>query len=424
MMDSWHSTISYTSISSLKRSWDIPNVDPYEEAALQAIEQVAPPLSPAYLPDPIELDEHVPVYVLEPEYPEYLELPADDIVAEDQPHADDAVPTALFLAIEQVAPPLSPAYLPDPIELDEHARSWSIPYKDPYEEAAQQLLEQAPHSLEYAPDPIELEDHIPLLPLHVPSLPPIPYSPLPPLVLVETHSPEQDVTAALLMLPSTTRKSEVPEADMPPGKRLCFATPTTGFEVGKSSAAAARPPRDLYGFVDTTKTEESITRRHARTLHNTERRMMTVVELVNLRVAPPLSPAYLPDPIELDEHVPVYVLEPEYPEYLELPADDIVAEDQPHADDAVPTALFLVADSDPEEDLEEDLEEDEIVDYANEPEEEDTEEEDLEEEDLKEEKSDDNAAGEKEPSEGSNDIEQSEEDKTAITPPPSRLRGA
>nr|GFA16477.1 hypothetical protein [Tanacetum cinerariifolium] len=35
----------------------------------------------------------------------------------------------------------------------------------------------------------------------------------------------------------------------------------------------------------TTKTEESITRRHARTLHNTERRMMTVVELVNLRVS-------------------------------------------------------------------------------------------------------------------------------------------
>nr|GFD19056.1 hypothetical protein [Tanacetum cinerariifolium] len=36
---------------------------------------------------------------------------------------------------------------------------------DPYEEAAQQLLEQAPHSQEYVPDPIELEDHVPL---HIP----------------------------------------------------------------------------------------------------------------------------------------------------------------------------------------------------------------------------------------------------------------
>nr|GFB92848.1 hypothetical protein [Tanacetum cinerariifolium] len=31
------------------------------------------------------------------------------------------------------------------------ARSWSIPSEDPYEEAAQQLFEQAPHSPEYVP---------------------------------------------------------------------------------------------------------------------------------------------------------------------------------------------------------------------------------------------------------------------------------
>nr|GFC15209.1 hypothetical protein [Tanacetum cinerariifolium] len=41
------------------------------------------------------------------------------------------------------------------------ARSWSIPSEDPYEEAAQQLLEQAPCSSEYIPDPIEQEDHVP-----------------------------------------------------------------------------------------------------------------------------------------------------------------------------------------------------------------------------------------------------------------------
>ncbi|GKC59153.1 hypothetical protein Tco_1086751 [Tanacetum coccineum] len=36
------------------------------------------------------------------------------------------------------------------------ARSWSIPSEDPYEEVAQQLLEQAPRSPEYVP-----EDHVP-----------------------------------------------------------------------------------------------------------------------------------------------------------------------------------------------------------------------------------------------------------------------
>nr|GEX30800.1 hypothetical protein [Tanacetum cinerariifolium] len=44
----------------------------------------------------------------------------------------------------------------------------SIPSEDPYEEVAQQLLEQAPHSPEYVPDPIKLEDHVPT---HIPEHP-------------------------------------------------------------------------------------------------------------------------------------------------------------------------------------------------------------------------------------------------------------
>ncbi|GJY59836.1 hypothetical protein Tco_0459728 [Tanacetum coccineum] len=42
------------------------------------------------------------------------------------------------------------------------ARSWSIPSEDPYEEAARQLLEQAPRPSECVPDPMELEDHVPM----------------------------------------------------------------------------------------------------------------------------------------------------------------------------------------------------------------------------------------------------------------------
>nr|GFC62751.1 hypothetical protein [Tanacetum cinerariifolium] len=41
------------------------------------------PLSPAYIPDPIELDEHAPVYALEPQHLEYHAPSDDDIQVED-----------------------------------------------------------------------------------------------------------------------------------------------------------------------------------------------------------------------------------------------------------------------------------------------------------------------------------------------------
>ncbi|GJT52327.1 hypothetical protein Tco_0978484 [Tanacetum coccineum] len=46
-----------------------------------------------------------------------------------------------------------------------------------------------------------------------------------------------------LLLPSTSHRTDVPEAEMPPQKRACFTTPAPGFEIGESSAAgAARRP--------------------------------------------------------------------------------------------------------------------------------------------------------------------------------------
>ncbi|GJU12764.1 hypothetical protein Tco_1135160 [Tanacetum coccineum] len=93
------------------------------------------------------------------------------------------------------------------------ARSWSIPSEDPYEEAARQLLEQAPHSPEYVPDPMELEDHVPV------------YIP-------EPEHPED----------------LVPAEEWTPIGRLRLSPPsfisTPGCEVGESSAAdTARQPR-------------------------------------------------------------------------------------------------------------------------------------------------------------------------------------
>nr|GEW47140.1 putative reverse transcriptase domain-containing protein [Tanacetum cinerariifolium] len=95
----------------------------------------------------------------------------------------------------------------------------------------------------------------------------------------------------------------------------------------------------------------------------------------------PLSPAYIPDPIELDEHAPVYVPEPQHPEYHAPSDDDIQVEDD---------------DDDPEQDLSEE----------HEPEDDD--------EDLEEDPN-----GEHE-SKGSDKTEPFKEEKIAVTPPPSR----
>nr|GFB36865.1 hypothetical protein [Tanacetum cinerariifolium] len=193
------------------------------------------------------------------------------------------------------------------------ARSWSIPSEDPYEEAAQQLLEQAPHSLEYVPDPIELEDHVPsyihehpedLLPAedeapieaYIPKVASTPTPLLPPSFLSPRIRPPHTKAAMTQMravvpstyhllltsgtppllpiplpVPSTSRRAEIPEADTPPRKRLLLTAPRLGCEVGESSAAAVvRQPRPTmagsvdYSFVDTMETR----------LRDTERRMM------------------------------------------------------------------------------------------------------------------------------------------------------
>ncbi|GJS18148.1 putative reverse transcriptase domain-containing protein [Tanacetum coccineum] len=96
----------------------------------------------------------------------------------------------------------------------------SIPSEDPYEEAARQLLEQAPRSPEHVPDPIRAEDHMrdvdqslstSLHPSGTPSLLPIP----PP-------------------APSASRRADIPEADTPPQKRPLLTTPRPSREVGES----------------------------------------------------------------------------------------------------------------------------------------------------------------------------------------------
>ncbi|GJZ09969.1 hypothetical protein Tco_0544252 [Tanacetum coccineum] len=78
------SAVTYTSVHFEARTWSIPSEDPYDEAARQVLEQA--PRSPEYVLDPIELEDHILVYILEPECPEHLE-----------PSEDEAPIEALFI---------------------------------------------------------------------------------------------------------------------------------------------------------------------------------------------------------------------------------------------------------------------------------------------------------------------------------------
>nr|GEX84998.1 putative reverse transcriptase domain-containing protein [Tanacetum cinerariifolium] len=82
-------------------------------------------------------------------------------------------------------------------------------------------------------------------PLLVPS-PPLPFPSLLTTSPTDTGAPLGYRAAGIRMralLPSTSRGTDIPEADVPPRKRACLTTPALGFEVEESSAAgAARQP--------------------------------------------------------------------------------------------------------------------------------------------------------------------------------------
>nr|GEW41014.1 putative reverse transcriptase domain-containing protein [Tanacetum cinerariifolium] len=97
-----------------------------------------------------------------------------------------------------------------------------------------------------------------------PSLP-VPSPPLPfpsPLTTrpTDTGAPLGYRAAGIRMrtlLPSTSRKTDIPEADVPPRKRACLTTPAPKFEAGESSAAgAARQTRPTESDLRRCKVEQ------------------------------------------------------------------------------------------------------------------------------------------------------------------------
>ncbi|GJR00020.1 hypothetical protein Tco_0523004 [Tanacetum coccineum] len=69
-------------------------------------------------------------------------------------------------------------------------------------------------------------------------------------------------------------RDDIPEEDMPPQRRFVLTAPPPGCDIAKSSAAAARPPRGQYDFVDTVEAGQA-----------SEHMMMTSIDEVNLRVS-------------------------------------------------------------------------------------------------------------------------------------------
>ncbi|GKA51092.1 hypothetical protein Tco_0744288 [Tanacetum coccineum] len=92
-----------------------------------------------------------------------------------------------------------------------------------------------------------------------------PSSPLPPPHHLKLHhrypsfnhlpsSPLPPLPASLFIPPPVDRREDIPEAELPPRKRLCLTALTSRYEVGESSTAAPRPTGGHgidYGFIGT-----------------------------------------------------------------------------------------------------------------------------------------------------------------------------
>nr|GEX46832.1 hypothetical protein [Tanacetum cinerariifolium] len=216
-------------------------MDPYEEVAQQG--QVHP-LLPAYVPDPIELDEHVPVHVLEPEHLEYHAPSDDDIQVEDDDEDLEEDPERIYVR------PQTPMAASTQALVDAFAAG-SSPF------------------------------------------------PLPPISPAYDQAPLGHKAAMI------RRRDDILKEDMPPRRRFAFTAPLPGCDIAESSAAAAaRAPRRQYDFVNIVEAGHGLIRSpghdartiaraanraedtgYVRALQAFERRMMTSIEEVNLRVS-------------------------------------------------------------------------------------------------------------------------------------------
>ncbi|GKF03477.1 hypothetical protein Tco_0030400, partial [Tanacetum coccineum] len=212
------STVTYTSVSSdsngpsswgilLENAGEILDMDPYEEVAQQG---QAHPLSPAYVPDPMELNEHVPLYAPEPKHPEHL-IPVDeDSQAEEQPYNEDASPTAESPGCRGARITVRP--------------------QPPMVASTQALIDAFTAGSPSFPSP-------------------------PPINPTYDQAPLGHRAAMIRM------RDDIPEEDMPPRRRFVLTAPPPSCDIAKSFVvAAARASRGQYDFVDVVGTGQGLVR--------------------------------------------------------------------------------------------------------------------------------------------------------------------
>nr|GEU91135.1 putative reverse transcriptase domain-containing protein [Tanacetum cinerariifolium] len=280
--------MSYTSISldSDPSAWGIPltdadevlEMDPYKEFTQQG---KATPLSPAYVPDPIKLEYHVPVYVPEPvEDPEEDPIDyatggdADEDKEEDSCEDDDDKEEEHLAPADSsgvASPAIDRVPFAEEIETFEIDESAATPPPPPAYHTTSRMYVRSQALIPF-PFETEVAGFLPyLLHHHLYSLhyhhhfPRFPH---------RHYLYHHHILLALLML-----RVEIFEADIPPQKRLLLTALTPRIEVEESFAAARQPGSTVarmvdYNFVDTV---DAIIRA-------SERRIMAFIKMVNLRV--------------------------------------------------------------------------------------------------------------------------------------------
>nr|GFC20684.1 hypothetical protein [Tanacetum cinerariifolium] len=259
-----HAIITYTSMSSYEvivngyYGMHMDPLDPYVQLVMGV------PPSPDYIPRPEAPPS--PDYIPGPEYPEYLP-PADDMLpAEEQPLPAAVSPTAEL-----------PGYITDGGDNDANDDGDDLSEDDADDEDEEESSDKPFEEGETAATPppfgyrvaarISVQPHI-LMPfhseseverlhaIHTPPLSPVsPTSyPLPPFLMpLPIFTP---LPTSSFPLPSSIRSTygseSIPEADIPLWKRAHFTTPTSRYEIGESSvaAAAARQIRPTLTIAD------------------------------------------------------------------------------------------------------------------------------------------------------------------------------
>nr|GEV20046.1 putative reverse transcriptase domain-containing protein [Tanacetum cinerariifolium] len=301
LMSDASSAVTYTSVYTDSEPWRYYREDSTETGPSRVIiygydglliHPVAPP-SPDYVPGPehppsldyVPGPEHPPSpveipYVPEPEYPKYLAPSDDEAPLEDQPLPADAssitaspdyVPSdddatddedpeeepfedeeddeehlaSTDSSVVPIVDPVLPAGDTEALEADEPTHAPGSPIIIPFSQTrlrmAQKTVRPEPPMSASMEACIPRHAALPSPPLLVPSLPipfPSPLTTSP----TDTGTPLAYRTVWIRMralLPSTSRRTDIPEADMPPRKRACLTTPAPEFEIRKSSTAGA-----------------------------------------------------------------------------------------------------------------------------------------------------------------------------------------